>query len=58
MKRRDLEKELKKLGYTKIRDGGNHEIWCDIDGTKTIAVPRHNEINEITARSILKSAKR
>lgn len=55
MKKKDLEKELKKLGYDKVREGGNHEVWGN--GSKAIAVPRHKEINENTAKSILKSAR-
>lgn len=55
MKKKDLIKELTKLGYEKIREGGNHEVWGK--DTKTFAVPRHREINENTAKSILKSAK-
>lgn len=44
MKRRDLESKLTDLGWDWSR------------GEETIAVPRHNEINEITARKILKRA--
>jgi predicted RNA binding protein YcfA (HicA-like mRNA interferase family) len=55
MKKRDLEKELKKLGWWLDREGGNHEIWTN--GEKKEPVPRHAEINELTARSILKKAK-
>jgi hypothetical protein len=32
---------------------GNHEIWrC---GTTMVTIPRHVEINELTARNILKT---
>lgn len=55
MKRRDLESQLKSLGFRILREGGNHTIWTN--GTKNIPVPRHNEINELTAKSIIKSAK-
>ena len=34
---------------------GNHEDWTN--GTQKIPVPRHKEINERTAKSILKQAK-
>jgi len=56
MKRRELEKRLKMLGWIFCRRGGRHDIWTD--GEYEIAVPRHREINEYTARSILKGAKR
>lgn len=54
MKLRDLERELAKRGWTLAREGGRHAIWGR-DG-RTIAVPRHKEINEHTARQILKDA--
>lgn len=57
MKRRDLEKKLKKLGFTFERNGGDHDIFSSKTG-KWISVPRHREINEITAKMILKEAKR
>jgi hypothetical protein len=35
-----------------IRQGGNHEIWrC---GTTTVPIPRHEEISEQVARTILR----
>lgn len=34
------------------REGRNHEIWrC---GTVEVSIPRHREINEITAQAICK----
>lgn len=55
MKRRKLSQELSNLGWYKLREGANHEIWTNgIDKTE---VPRHNEINEYTAKSILRKAK-
>lgn len=56
MKYRDLIKQLKDLGWWFLREGGNHEIWTN--GKETEAVPRHREINENTARGILRNAKR
>lgn len=55
MKRRDVEKELKKLGFKELTTKGPHAKWRK--GNVTIPVPRGNEINEYTARSILKQAK-
>jgi mRNA interferase HicA len=55
MKQRDLIKELKNLGWWKLREGGNHEIWTN--GTIEEQIPRHREINENLARKILKTAK-
>jgi mRNA interferase HicA len=55
MKLRDLKKALALLGWYFLREGGSHEIWTN--GIETEAVPRHKEVNEYTARAILKRAK-
>ena len=55
MKRRDLIKQLESNGYIKERDKGNHTIYSK-PGFPTIPVPRHTELNEYTAKSILKQA--
>jgi predicted RNA binding protein YcfA (HicA-like mRNA interferase family) len=54
MKRRDLEKRLRALGWLLVRHGARHDVWSD--GEREIAVPRHNEINEYTAKAILREA--
>ncbi|RJP22344.1 MAG: addiction module toxin, HicA family [Candidatus Omnitrophota bacterium] len=56
MKRKLLEKELEKLGWCFLRHGGNHDIWTD--GDRQEPIPRHNEINEKLARSILMKARK
>lgn len=53
MKRRDLVKKLREAGYELVRDDGNHSIFAK-PGCASIPVPKHREINEILARSILK----
>jgi len=55
MKKRDLEKRLKKLGFW-LDGGGKHDKWTD--GTHSIAVPRHREINKFTAEGIIEEAER
>lgn len=57
MKRRDLEKELKKFGFVFMDNGGNHDLFMNEQGVK-ISVPRHREIDEFTAKGIIKEAKR
>ena len=52
MKRRDLIKKLQAAGYKSVRNDGRHEIFSN--GTHAEPVPRHREINEITAKEILK----
>ena len=54
MKRRDLIKKLESAGYKAERDG-NHTIY-EKEGNRPVQVPRHREINENTARAILKAA--
>ncbi len=55
MKKRDLEKELIRLGWRLKREGGNHEIWTN--GEDSEPVPRHREINENLAKKIINTAK-
>ena len=55
MKRRDLEKALRDLGWRMARHGRRHDIWAREE--REIVVPRHNEINELTAKAILREAK-
>ena len=54
MKRRDLIKKLESNGYRLDRDDGNHSIY-EKDGCRPVQIPRHREINENTARAILKA---
>jgi mRNA interferase HicA len=54
MKKIDLERQLIKFGWKFSRHGGNHDIWTN--GEKNESVPRHREINEYTAKKILKAA--
>ena len=55
MKRRDIIKQLRKAGYTLDRDNGDHSIY-EKDGCRPVQVPRHREINDNTARQILRDA--
>ena len=55
-KKRDLEKELIEAGWTKVkRKSGPHDKFTK-PGFRSIAVPRHAEIDEITAIAIRKQA--
>lgn len=54
MKYRDLVKQLKQAGYKKVRDG-DHEIY-EKPGGRPVMVPKHREINENTAKQILRDA--
>lgn len=51
MKRRDLVKKLEANGFKKIREG-DHTIYKALN-KRAVQVPKHREINEITANQIL-----
>ena len=54
MKRRKLIKKLQEMGCVLVRHGGVHD-WYTNPGTKqSQPVPRHVEINENLAKSIIK----
>jgi len=57
MRRRDLERRLRELGWALQRHGGKHDGWINPGGVFTEYVPRHAEINEKLAQAILKRAK-
>jgi len=54
MKKRDLIKMLKENGY-KLDRTGDHAIYKK-EGRRSVQVPNHREINEETAKAILKTA--
>jgi len=56
VKRKDLVKRLRRLGWVLLREGRHHSVFTD--GVRTLALPRHKEINENTAKAILKAAKK
>jgi len=51
LKRQELLKKLAAFGVTFQRHGGDHDIYGI--GKKSIAVPRHSEVNESTAKAII-----
>lgn len=52
MKRRDLIKLLTANGWWLARSGGGHDIYTN--GKQNEPIPRHNEINEMLAKAIIK----
>ncbi len=52
MKRRDLEKHLRRNGCRFHHAGGRHDIWVNPSTGDQEAIPRHSEINDFTARSL------
>ena len=43
------------MGWRLARHGRKHDIWTNDE--REVAVPRHKEINEYTAKAIIKEAK-
>lgn len=56
MKRRDIIRELERLGYRWIREGDEHSIYGK-PGKRNEQVPRHREVNERTGQKILERAR-
>lgn len=54
MKRTDLIRKLEKNGWYLLRNGSNHDIYTN--GVKKETIPRHKEIGENLAKTILKRA--
>jgi mRNA interferase HicA len=55
MKRRDLERALRQLGWYFLRHGGKHDVWTN--GKREEAIPRHTEIHDKLAQAILRRVK-
>ena len=54
MKRLDLINRIREAGAVFIRHGGKHDWYQNPLTLATQPVPRHREINEMLARSIIK----
>lgn len=52
MKQRDLIKKLEAIGFIFDRHGGNHDVYKR--GNDEEYIPRHRELNEQLAKSILR----
>jgi len=54
MKRNDLIRIITAGGAVFIRHGGNHDWYRNMKTGVGQAVPRHSEINEMLAKSIIR----
>ena len=52
MRRRDLIKLFEANGWWLLRNGANHDIYTN--GQKSEPIPRHSEIKEQFAKSIIR----
>ena len=54
MKHRDLVRKLTAMGCTLVRHGKAHDWWTNPETRQSQPVPRHREIHEQLAKSILR----
>jgi YcfA-like protein. len=54
MKKSELIQKLNRQGAVFVRHGAKHDVYMQPKTNKEAAVPRHDEINEYTAKAILK----
>ena len=54
MKRQDLIRKLEEIGCVLVRHGGRHDWYTNPAIKKPQPVPRHNEIHEGLAKSIIR----
>ena len=54
MRRRDLIRKLEEMGCVLVRHGRNHDWYTNPTAKKSQPVPRHNEIHEGLAKSIIR----
>ena len=54
MKRLELLQKLDEIGVKFVRHGKKHDVYVQPKTNKESAVPRHTDIDEFTAKSILK----
>jgi mRNA interferase HicA len=56
VKRKELVRRVEALGAILVREGGRHSVYENPYTKGTIAIPRHAEVNEHTAKSIIRAA--
>ena len=54
MKRKNLVKEIERMGCVFIRHGGRHDWYQNPETKVSQPIPRHDEIREYLAKHILK----
>jgi len=54
MKRQELIKQITEAGAILVRHGGSHDWYRNTMTGVAQPVPRHREINELLAKSIIK----
>ena len=54
MKRKELIKKILSVGCVFVRHGGRHDLYRNCKTGKQQPIPRHDEIDEILAKHIIK----
>ena len=54
MKRRDLIRKLEQIGCVLVRHGASHDWYTNRKTKQSQPVPRHSEIHEGLAKSIIR----
>ncbi|MCL2211422.1 MAG: type II toxin-antitoxin system HicA family toxin [Treponema sp.] len=54
MKKFELLQKLNRQGAVLVRHGSKHDVYVQPKTNKEATVPRHDDINEYTAKAILK----
>ena len=54
MKKVELLQKLNRQGAVLVRHGAKHDVYVQPKTNKEATVPRHDDINEYTAKAILK----
>jgi predicted RNA binding protein YcfA (HicA-like mRNA interferase family) len=54
LKRKDLIREIEKMGCVFIRHGGKHDWYQNPKSKVAQPIPRHGEINDSLAKHIIK----
>jgi len=57
MKRRDLIRTLEQMGCVLVRNGARHDWYSNQQTKQSQPVPRHAEVNDNLAKSIIKKLK-
>jgi mRNA interferase HicA len=58
LKRKEVVRRITELGAVLEREGADHTIYRNLRTGRLVPVPRHAEINEITAKKIIRDAGR
>jgi predicted RNA binding protein YcfA (HicA-like mRNA interferase family) len=58
LKRRDLIRKLEEIGCALVRHGASHDWYTNPKSKQSQPVPRHSEIHERLAKSIIKKLSR